>query len=137
MELIYQHIFNIINDLNNKFDGNISAQRYEENKPDVVGVILLSSRSDEECISGETEWESLKLELHVTCSNEAEDIFENMNFLRKFADKFEECESTVQGLDIIWAKHLGAKARPSYTNSYGLQVVKTVIDFNYLLEDDN
>ena len=70
MELIYQHIFNIINDLNNKFDGNISAQRYEENKPDVVGVILLSSRSDEECISGETEWESLKLELHVTCSKQ-------------------------------------------------------------------
>ena len=60
-----------------------------------------------------------------------------MEFLRKFADKFEECESTEQGLQMIWAKHLGAKARPSYTNSYGLQVVKTVIDFNYLLSEDD
>ena len=60
-----------------------------------------------------------------------------MEFLRKFADKFENSESTVEGLEIIWAKHLGAKARPSYTNNYGLQVVKTVIDFNYVLDGDN
>lgn len=137
MELIYRHIFNIINSITDKFEGKISSQRYEENEPDNVGVIIMSSRSDEECISGELEWESLKLELHVTCQNNAEDIFDNMNFLRKFADKFEECESTVEGLDMIWAKHLGAKARPSYTNSYGLQVVKTEIDFNYLLSEDD
>ena len=137
MKLIYQHIFNIINSISDKFEGKISAQRYEENEPDVVGVILMSSRSDEECVSGETEWESMKLELHVTCSNEADDIFENMDFLRKFADTFENSESTVEGLEIVWANHLGAKARPSYTNSYGLQVVKTVIDFNYLLDEDD
>lgn len=137
MELIYRHIFNIINSISDKFAGKISSQRYEENEPDNVGVILMSSRSDEECISGELEWESLKLELHVTCKNEAEDIFENMEFLRKFADAFENSESTVEGLQMIWAKHLGAKARPSYTNSYGLQVVKTVIDFNYLLSEDD
>lgn len=137
MELIYRHIFNIINSISDKFEGKISSQRYEENEPDCVGIILMSSRSDEECISGELEWESFKLELHVTCKNEADDIFENMEFLRKFADKFEECESTEQGLQMIWAKHLGAKARPSYTNSYGLQVVKTVIDFNYLLSEDD
>lgn len=137
MELIYRHIFNIINSISDKFEDKISSQRYEENEPDNVGIILLSSRSDEECISGELEWESLKLELHVTCQNSADDIFENMNFLRKFADKFEECESTVEGLDMIWAKHLGAKARPSYTNAYGLQVVKTEIDFNYLINEDN
>lgn len=137
MELIYRHIFNIINSISDKFEGKISSQRYEENEPDNVGIILMSSRSDEECISGELEWESLKLELHITCKNEANDIFENMEFLRKFADAFENSESTVEGLQMIWAKHLGAKARPSYTNSYGLQVVKTVIDFNYLLSEDD
>lgn len=137
MELIYRHIFNIINSISDKFDDKISSQRYEENEPDNIGVILMSSRSDEECISGELEWESLKLELHVTCKNEADDIFENMEFLRKFADAFENSESTVEGLQMIWAKHLGAKARPSYTNSYGLQVVKTVIDFDYLLSEDD
>ena len=137
MEQLYRHIINIVSNLTDKYEDKISAQRYEENEPDVVGVILLSSRNDEECLSGETEWEAMKLELHITCKNEASDIFENMDFLKKFVDEFEKCESTVEGLDIIWAHHLGAKAKPSYTNSYGLQVVKTVIDFNYLLEDDN
>lgn len=137
MEQLYRHIFNIISNLSDKYEDKISAQRYEENEPNQVGMILMSSRSDEECISGETEWECMKLELHITCENSAEDIFDNMNFLRKFVDAFENSESTVEGLEIVWAKHLGAKARPAYTNSYGLQVVKTVIDFNYLLEDDN
>ena len=100
-------------------------------------MILFSSRSDEECISGELEWESLKLELHVTCKGEENDIFENMEFLRNFANTFENSPSTVDGLEIIWAKHLGAKARPSYTNNYGLQVVKTVIDFDYSLNENN
>lgn len=136
MEKVYQHIINIINSLTDKYTNSISVQRYEENEPDQVGVILQSSRSDEECLSGETLWETFKLELHITCKNEANDIFENINFLRKFADKFEECVSTVEGLEIQWANHLGAKARPAYTNGYGLQVVKTVIDFNYLCEDD-
>lgn len=137
MELIYQHILNIINSLTIKFEDKISVQRYSEDQPDNVGVILYSSRSDEECISGELEWECLKLELHITCKNEAADIFDNTDFLRKFVDSFENSQSTVEGLEIIWAKHLGAKARPSYTNSYGLQVVKTVIDFNYLLSEDD
>lgn len=137
MERIYQHIINIISNLTSKFEDKISVQRYAEDQPDNVGVILYSSRSDEECISGELEWECLKLELHITCENEATDIFDNTDFLRTFVDSFENSPSTVEGLEIIWAKHLGAKARPSYTNSYGLQVVKTVIDFNYLLSDDD
>lgn len=134
MERIYNHIVNIINSITDKYK-NISAQRYEENTPDVIGIILQSSRSDEECLSGEVEWESLKLELHVTCKNEANDIFENLSFLRKFVDKFEDSDSTVEGLEIIWANHLGAKARPTYMNGYGLQVCKCIIDFNYLLDD--
>ena len=139
MKRIYQHILNIISNLDskNKYEDKVSVQRYEENEADNIGVVLFSSRNDEECISGETEWECLKLELYITCQNEADDIFDNLDFLKKFVDEFEKCDSTVDGLEIIWAKHLGAKARPSYTNSYGLQVVKTIIDFNYLLEDDN
>ena len=120
--------------LTTKFE-NISAQRYEENEPDVVGVILQSSRNDEECLSGETEWECMKLELQITCKNEANDIFDNMNIIRDFVDEFEKCISTVEGLEMIWAHHLGAKARPTYTNGYGLQVCKCIIDFNYLLDD--
>ena len=58
-----------------------------------------------------------------------------MNIIREFVDEFEKCVSTVEGLDIIWANHLGAKARPTYTNGYGLQVCKCIIDFNYLLDD--
>lgn len=136
MQRIYQHINNIINSITNKFDGCITAQRYDESLPDQVGIILSSSRSDEECISGETEWESLKLELQITCKNEANDIFENLGILREFADEFEKCISTVDDLNMIWANHLGAKAQPAYTNGYGLQVVKTVIDFDYLFVDD-
>ena len=135
MKRIYEHINNVISSITNKYDGHITAQRYEENEPGNVGVILISSRSDEECISGETMWEAMKLELHITCKNDATDIFENMNFLRKFVEAFEECNSTVDGLDILWAHHLGAKARPTYTNGYGLQVCKCIIDFNYQFDD--
>lgn len=134
MQRIYQHINNILNSITSKFE-NISAQRYEENTPDSVGVILQSSRNDEEDISGEVEWECMKLELQITCKNSADDIFDNMNIIREFVDEFEKCVSTVEGLDIIWAHHLGAKARPTYTNGYGLQVCKCIIDFNYLLDD--
>lgn len=134
MQRLYQHINNVLNSITTKFE-NISAQRYEENEPDVVGVILQSSRNDEECLSGETEWECMKLELQITCKNEANDIFDNMNIIRDFVDEFEKCISTVDGLEMIWAHHLGAKARPTYTNGYGLQVCKCIIDFNYLLDD--
>lgn len=134
MQRLYQHINNVLNSITTKFE-NISAQRYEENEPDVVGVILQSSRNDEECLSGETEWECMKLELQITCKNEANDIFDNMNIIRDFVDEFEKCISTVEGLEMIWAHHLGAKARPTYTNGYGLQVCKCIIDFNYLLDD--
>lgn len=134
MQRIYQHINNILNSITSKFE-SISAQRYEENTPDVVGVILQSSRNDEEDISGELEWECMKLELQITCQNNANDIFDNMDIIREFVDEFEKCVSTVEGLDIIWAHHLGAKARPTYTNGYGLQVCKCIIDFNYLLDD--
>lgn len=134
MQRIYQHINNILNSITSKFE-NISAQRYEENEPDVVGIILQSSRNDEEDISGELEWECMKLELQITCQNSADDIFDNMNIIREFVDEFEKCVSTVEGLDIVWAHHLGAKARPTYTNGYGLQVCKCIIDFNYLLDD--
>lgn len=134
MQRLYQHINNVLNSITTKFE-SISAQRYEENEPDVVGVILQSSRNDEECLSGETEWECMKLELQITCKNEANDIFDNMNIIRDFVDEFEKCISTVDGLEMIWAHHLGAKARPTYTNGYGLQVCKCIIDFNYLLDD--
>ena len=40
MQRIYQHINNILNSITSKFE-NISAQRYEENEPDVVGIIMI------------------------------------------------------------------------------------------------
>ena len=135
MEKIYEHIINIMKSVTNKFDDSITVQRYDESKPDQCGIVLFSSRNDEECISGETEWECFKLEVYLTCENEATDIFDNISILKNFVNEFENLNSTVQGLDIIWANHLGAKVRPAYTNGYGLQVVKTVIDFNYLLDN--
>lgn len=133
MKRIYSHINNLIDSVTNKFDGKVTAQRYEESEPNCVGIILNSSRDDMYDLSGEEEWECMKLELHITCNNDADDIFENMSILRKFVDLFENSESTVDGLEIIWAQHLGAKARPTYTNGYGLQVCKCIIDFNYIL----
>lgn len=132
MKRIYEHIINVMSDITNKFDNKISAQRYKEDEPNNVGVILLGSRDDLESMSGELEYEALKLELHITCENNETDIFENMSLIRNFVDKFEECICKVDGLDILWAQHLGAKARPTYINGYGLQVCKCIIDFNYI-----
>lgn len=136
MEKIYQHIINIMQSVTSKFNDSTSVQRYEESLPDQCGIILQGSRDDEECISGETEWECIKLEIQVTCKNEASDIFENLQILRNFVDAFEDSNSTVDGLEIVWAKHLGSKVRPTYMNGYGLQTCKCIIDINYLLEEN-
>ena len=135
MRRLYQHIMNTMRQVSHKFDNSMTAQRYDESKPDQCGIVLFSSRNDEECISGELEWECMKLEVYITCSDDATDIFDNIDILAKFVDKFEDCLTDVDGLNMIWAKHLGAKVRPTYTNGYGLQVVKTVIDFNYLYDN--
>lgn len=135
MQKLYQHIINVMQSVTSKFNGSTFVQRYDESLPDQCGLILQGSRDDEECISGETEWECLKLEVQVTCKDEASDIFENLQILRDFVEAFENTASTVTGLEIVWANHLGSKVRPAYTNGYGLQVVKTVIDFNYLYDN--
>lgn len=138
MEKLYEHIINVWKSVSvsDELNDNISVQRYEEDKPGAVGIILMDSRDDEEDISGETEWECLKLEVHVVCDSSEIIIFKIMNVIRKFVEAFEKCESTVNGLDIIWAKHLGAKAKPVYTNGYGLQICKCNIDFNFSLIEE-
>lgn len=135
MKRLYEHVTAVLNSVTDKFKDNITAQRYKEDEPNSVGIILLSSRDDSESLSGEEEWECMKLELHITCENKEEDIFENMQIMREFVDAFEECITNIDGLEIIWAKHLGAKARPTYINGYNLQVCKCIIDFNYLFFD--
>lgn len=136
MEKLYEHIINVWKSVSDELNNNISVQRYEEDKPGAVGIILMDSRDDEEDISGETEWECLKLEVHVVCDSSESSIFKIMNVIRKFVEAFEKCESLVEGLDIIWAKHLGAKAKPSYNNGYGLQICKCTIDFNFSLIEE-
>lgn len=133
MKRLYIHIKNIIESVTDKW--TITFQRYAEDKPEQAGILLFSSRNDMQCISGELEYECMKLEIHIVCKNEADDIFENMDLLKKVVDKFEELISTVDGLEIEWAKHLGSKVRPSYINGYNLQVCKCVIDFNYNLHE--
>lgn len=133
LELIYQHIINLLSSITDKFNNNITAQTYNESTPNSVGIILLDSRNDSWCISGELDYEALKLELRIVCEQSQESIIDNMNILRSFVDSFERCVSTVNGLDIEWAEHLGAKAKPSYLNGYGLPECKCIIDFNYLL----
>lgn len=136
MEKLYEHIINVWKSVSDELNDNISVQRYEEDKAGAVGIILMDSRDDEEDISGETEWECLKLEVHVVCESSQIIIFKIMNVIRKFVEAFETCASSVDGLEIIWAHHLGAKAKPVYTNAYGLQVCKCSIDFNYNLEEE-
>lgn len=133
MKKIYLHIKNIIESVTDKW--TVTFQRYAEDEPEQAGIILISSRNDKECISGELEYECMKVEIHVTCKNEADDIFENIDLLKEVVNKFEELNSTVEGLEIEWAKHLGAKVKPSYINGYNLQVCKCVIDFNYNLDN--
>ena len=132
MKRLYTHIKNVIESVTDKWE--ITFQRYAEDTPEQAGILLFSSRNDKECISGETEYECMKVEIHITCKNEANDIFENMDLLKEVVNKFEELQSTVDGLEIEWAKHLGSKVRPSYINGYNLQVCKCVIDFNYNLD---
>lgn len=131
MKRLYSHIKNVIESVTDKWD--VTFQRYAEDTTEQAGILLFSSRNDKECISGETEYECMKVEIHVTCENNADDIFENMDLLKEVVNKFEELISTVDGLEIEWAKHLGSKVRPSYINGYNLQVVKCVIDINYNL----
>lgn len=131
MKRLYSHIKNVIESVTDKWD--VTFQRYAEDTTEQAGILLFSSRNDKECISGETEYECMKVEIHVTCENNADDIFENMDLLKEVVNKFEELSSTVDSLEIEWAKHLGSKVRPSYINGYNLQVVKCVIDFNYNL----
>lgn len=132
MKRLYTHIKNVIESVTDKWE--ITFQRYAEDTPEQAGILLFSSRNDKECISGETEYECMKVEIHITCKNEANDIFENMDLLKEVVNKFEELQSTVDGLEIEWAKHLGSKVRPSYINGYNLQICKCVIDFNYNLD---
>ena len=132
MKRLYTHIKNVIESVTDKWE--ITFQRYAEDKPEQAGILLFSSRNDKECISGETEYECMKVEIHITCKNEANDIFDNMDLLNEVVNKFEELQSTVDGLEIEWAKHLGSKVRPSYINGYNLQICKCVIDFNYNLD---
>lgn len=136
MKRLYEHIINVWKSVGDEYNDNISVQRYEEDKPGAVGIILLDSRDDEESISGELEWECMKLELHVVCDNNEQSIFGICDKIKKFVREFEKCESSVDGLDIVWAHHLGAKAKPSYTNFCGLQVCTCSIDFNYNLEEE-
>lgn len=119
-----------MNKVTNKFEGKITPN-YPEDEPNIVGITLLGGRDDEVCLSGELEWESLKLEVNVTCENNESSVFENMNILRDFVDEFEKCETDIDGLSIEWAEHLGSKVRPPYMNGYGLQVCKCIIDFGY------
>jgi hypothetical protein len=132
MKKIYEHLIGVLQTVTNKFNGSISVQRYDESLPNQVGIILLGSRDDETCISGETEWEALQAEIHITCENNADDIFENIDILRDYVEKLEDdFNTTVPGLDIVWINHLGAKVRPAYTNAYGLEVVKAIVEINY------
>lgn len=135
MEEIYEHIVNILSQVTNKFDNKISMQTYREDTPGVAGVILMDSRNDSWCISGELDYEAYKFELRLVCEQNQNDILENMNILRRFVNLFEACESTVHGLSIEWATHLGNSAKPMYINGYGLPECKCIIDFNYLLNN--
>lgn len=135
MKRLYEHIENTLKLVSDKFNDKISWQNYEENKPDSVGIVLLDSRNSEKDISGETEWECYKLELRVICDKSEESIFENQDIIRKFVDLFEECESTLDNLEIIWASYLGNKVKPNYINGYGLPECKCIIDFNYIFLD--
>lgn len=129
MEEIYTHIENIIKSITEKW--NVTYQRYAEDKPEQACIILYSSRDDVYALSGEFESSSMKVEIHVTCNEDLDDIFENINLLKQVVDKFEELDSTVENLEIDWAKHLGAKVRPVQFNGYNLPYCRTVIDFDY------
>ena len=133
MRRLYERVKNVIESVTDKW--TVTFQRYAEDETEQAGIMLFSSRNDCIDLSGETEYECMKLEIHVTCENNADDIFENMDLLKQVVNKFEELVSTVDGLDIEWAKHLGSKVKPSYINGYNLQVVKCVIDFNYNIEE--
>lgn len=136
MRRLYEHVENIINSIDDSYKDRISYQGMREDEPDRIGIFLYSSRDDEECLSGELMWECMKLQLQVTCKENEDDVFIKMNLIRKIVDSFVDCVSTVEGLDILWAKSLGGKVHPPFKNGYNLQVCKCVIDFNYSLKED-
>lgn len=133
MKRVYDHCMNIVKSVIGDNNYKVTCQGMCESEPNNIGVYLYASRDDEECLSGETEWECLKFQLQVTCEKSSDDVFNKLDMVRNIVDKFEECRSTVDGLDILWAKHLGAKARPPFKNGYDLHVCSCVIDFNYIL----
>ena len=141
MERLYKHIRNVFDNIikemgeEERFKDKISFQRYTEDVPNSVGIILIDSRDDEESISGETEFECMKVELHIVCEDNEKSIYSIMRVIRKFVEEFERGVTEVEGLEIIWAHHLGAKAKPSYINIYGYQVCQCSIDFDYMFNN--
>ena len=131
-EKLILHIMNIMKSVTDKFNNSMSAMRYRDDIPDQCGIILMNSRNDEEDISGEVEWECIKLEVPIPCENSQNSIFGNCDILRQFVDAFESSDSSIDGLEIVWAKHLGGKVQPCFSKE--LQVYKCVIDINYKLE---
>lgn len=125
-EMLFNHVINIIHQITEKFT-KITAQRYDESKTDQVGIIFTQPKGDEYTYDG-VEFESKKFELRVTCENNQTDIFENWEFIENFVDIFENALSTVEGLEIDGVKHLGSKVVPLYTNAYGLQELKCIIE---------
>ena len=133
-EMLFTHIINVIKSLTNKFDDNITFQRYDESEKDQIGIIFLQARSDNYDYDGLVS-ESKKFELRVTCENKQDDIFENWAFIENFVNTFEDADSTVAGLDIESVMHLSSKVIPLYTNAYGIQELKCIVEMTVCFDE--
>lgn len=133
-QMLFNHVINVIQSMTDKYNNNITAQRYNASEKNQIGIIFMQAKSDNYDYDGLVS-ESKKFELRLTCEDDEDDIFENWDFIEKFVDTFENAESTVQGLSIESVSHLGSKVIPLYTNSYGIQELKCIVEMTVCFDE--
>ena len=106
-----------------------------EDIPGDVGIFLIESKNDIECIDGETLEESIKAQIMVNAFEGEDGIDQVSKYLRDFLDNIENTIINKDGLEIIRVRHLGPKASKAYVNGLGISVWRCEINIDYLLHN--
>lgn len=111
----------------------VTWQHMEEDKENVVGIYLYESSADRKYLSGDYQYESIKVQVQVQSENTDEGLFAALKYLREFVDKMENEYVDTDKVSFEDCEHIGPKAVTIGTNEYGLKVCRSVVDVKYLL----
>lgn len=110
---------------------NVTFQSQKDDIPGSVGVYLYESSNDKKSLNGEVVYDSIKIQVQITCDRSYNSLTNAMDYLTDFVNRIESEKSDIPRINIISAEHIGPKAIPIGRNKYDLQVVKSTIDLKY------